>query len=162
MYASLNLNTSIANKLGQADTVEPRAVKLFERAYTSNGVFARLLNRKQTSLLRLDTFKAEHHITHQADMGSMTVPLEAIRGTVNKSEDFDGTFRPTQRHSENRWVKVATAMLRGITLPPVELIKAGGVYYVKDGHHRISAAWALGYSHIDAVVTAMEVREVSA
>jgi len=44
-------------------------------------------------------------------------------------------------------------MVRGLALPPVELIQVGEVYFVVDGHHRISAARALKYTHVDAVVT---------
>jgi ParB-like chromosome segregation protein Spo0J len=48
-------------------------------------------------------------------------------------------------------------MLRGVTLPPVELIQVGDTYFVVDGHHRISAARALKVDHIDATVTVWEV-----
>jgi hypothetical protein len=43
-------------------------------------------------------------------------------------------------------------MMNGITLPPVELIKVGQDYFVRDGHHRISVSRMLGYGSIDAVV----------
>jgi hypothetical protein len=35
-------------------------------------------------------------------------------------------------------------MLGGMTLAPVELIQDGESYFVRDGHHRISVARALG------------------
>jgi hypothetical protein len=38
-------------------------------------------------------------------------------------------------------------------LPPVRLIQVGDVYFVRDGHHRISVAKALGQTEIDAVVS---------
>jgi hypothetical protein len=38
----------------------------------------------------------------------------------------------------------------------VDLIKVGDVYAVRDGHHRISVARALGEAYIDARVTAWE------
>jgi len=41
-------------------------------------------------------------------------------------------------------------------MPAVELIKVGEVYAVRDGHHRISVARALGEDFIDARVTAWE------
>ena len=55
-----------------------------------------------------------------------------------------------------RWLGVARAALRGEHLPPVDLIRAGDVYYVRDGHHRISVARALGQREIDARVTVWE------
>jgi hypothetical protein len=43
-----------------------------------------------------------------------------------------------------------------VVLPPVDLIQLGDVYLVKDGHHRISVAKALGQEVIDAEVTVWE------
>ena len=51
----------------------------------------------------------------------------------------------------------ATAMLRRVDLPPVELIQVGDDYYVQDGHHRVSAARALGYGYVDAIVVVWEI-----
>ena len=38
-------------------------------------------------------------------------------------------------------------------MPPVDLLKVGEFYFVRDGHHRVSIAGALGYHDIDAIVT---------
>ena len=45
------------------------------------------------------------------------------------------------------------AFLHHRYLEPVELIQVDDSYFVKDGHHRISVARALGQSAIDAEVT---------
>jgi hypothetical protein len=42
-------------------------------------------------------------------------------------------------------------------LPPVVLVQVGDVYFVRDGHHRISVARALGQLDIEAEVTVWEV-----
>jgi hypothetical protein len=42
-------------------------------------------------------------------------------------------------------------------LPPVVLVQVGDVYFVRDGHHRISVAHALGQLDIEAEVTAWHV-----
>jgi hypothetical protein len=44
-------------------------------------------------------------------------------------------------------------MRRGVAMPPVDLYRVGEVYFVKDGHHRVSVSRALGYHEIDAHVT---------
>jgi hypothetical protein len=49
-------------------------------------------------------------------------------------------------------------MRRGEALPPVDLLKVGQVYFVKDGHHRVSVAAALGRTDIDAHVTEVVTR----
>jgi uncharacterized ParB-like nuclease family protein len=40
----------------------------------------------------------------------------------------------------------------GRELPPVELVQLGDLYFVRDGHHRISVAQAMGQESIEAEV----------
>ena len=44
--------------------------------------------------------------------------------------------------------------MRGLCLPPVELLAVGDEFFVRDGHHRISVAHALGEQYIEATVLA--------
>ena len=85
------------------------------------------------------------------------MPVRQIRGSEGRCADFDADFRPLQTHSKGRWVNVAVARERGMGLPPVELIQVGDVYFVRDGHHRISVAKALGEEAVDAEVTVLDV-----
>ena len=89
--------------------------------------------------------------------GTRAVPIRQIRGSEGRCEDFDADFRPLQTHSKGRWVKVAVARERGMGLPPVELIQVGDVYFVRDGHHRISVARERGEEAVDAEVTVLDV-----
>jgi hypothetical protein len=41
-------------------------------------------------------------------------------------------------------------------LPPVELIQVGDVFFVRDGHHRVSVARAMGQEYAEAEVTIWE------
>jgi hypothetical protein len=84
--------------------------------------------------------------------GIRTVPVNQIRGSEGRSNDFDRYFNPLQGHTRERWLSVATAREQGKTLPPVKLVQVGDIYFVLDGHHRISVARALGQRDIDAVV----------
>lgn len=86
-------------------------------------------------------------------LGLQVVPLDAIVGTVDRARDFDRRFRPTSRRVRTRWEQIAAAMRRGEAMPPVDLLKIGDLYFVRDGHHRVSVAHALGHSDIDAYVT---------
>ncbi len=86
--------------------------------------------------------------------GLQTVPVRRIVGSEGRTADFDARFRPLHQRFRDRWVSVAAARLRGLRLPPVELIAIGAHYYVRDGHHRISVALALGEEFIEANVTA--------
>ncbi len=86
-------------------------------------------------------------------LGLKVVPISAIVGTVDREHDFDRHFRPTSARVRTRWEQIAAAMRRGDPLPPVDLIKIGEIYFVRDGHHRVSVACALGHADIDAYVT---------
>lgn len=85
--------------------------------------------------------------------GLRTVSLARIRGSEGRSEDFSARFRPLTAHNRERWLRVAVAHLKGIVLPPVELIQVGDDYYVRDGNHRVSVARAFGQESIEALVT---------
>jgi hypothetical protein len=86
-------------------------------------------------------------------IGLQVVPLHLIVGTVDRSRDFDRQFRPTSGRVRSRWEHIAAAMRRGEAMPPVDLLRIGEIYFVRDGHHRVSVAHALGHADIDAYVT---------
>jgi hypothetical protein len=86
-------------------------------------------------------------------LGLQVIALDAIVGTVDRGHDFDRRFRPTSRRVRSRWEQIATAVRRGQPLPPIDVLKIGGIYFVRDGHHRVSVARALGRADIDAYVT---------
>jgi hypothetical protein len=90
--------------------------------------------------------------------GQHVVPLDAIVGTVDRGRDFDRSFRPTTGRVRSRWEHIAAAMRRGEAMPPVDLVRIGQIYFVRDGHHRISVARALGRTEIDAYVTEVVTR----
>jgi hypothetical protein len=88
--------------------------------------------------------------------GLQPVPIRRIVASEGRSQDFDAAFNPLQEGNGDRWTKIATLKLLGYDLPPVELIQVGEDYIVRDGHHRISAAAAMGQESIDAHVTVLE------
>jgi hypothetical protein len=97
-------------------------------------------------------FVSEHSI------GFRVVLLEAIVGTIDRGRDFDRRFRPTTGRVRSRWEQIAAAARRGESLPPVDLVKVEEIYFVRDGHHRVSVARALGRTDIDAYVTEVVTR----
>jgi len=90
--------------------------------------------------------------------GLAVVPLDAIVGTIDRGRDFDRRFRPTSGRVRSRWEQIATAVRRGEALPPVDLVRIGEIYFVRDGHHRVSVARALGLGEIDAYVTEVQTK----
>jgi hypothetical protein len=90
-----------------------------------------------------------------AARGVHEIPLDAIKGTTepNRAAQFDHEFRPT-RLTRCRWLSVWLANHRGTTLPPISVVPVGDGYAIRDGHHRVSVAKALGALMIRAVVAA--------
>jgi hypothetical protein len=96
--------------------------------------------------------------TGQHDLGLQVVPLDAIVGSVDRTTDFDRGLRPTSARLRSRWERIAAAQRRGEALPPVSLYKVGDLYFVRDGHHRVSVAKSLGRKDIDAYVVEVTTR----
>jgi hypothetical protein len=94
----------------------------------------------------------------QVDRGLQVVPLDMIVGTVDRAVDFDRGFRPTSARLRSRWERIAAAQRRGEALPPISLFQIGDLYFVRDGHHRVSVAKSLGRDDIDAYVTEVTTR----
>lgn len=105
----------------------------------------------------LHTEARKARIVSRRFVGIRSVPLAEIAGSEGRSLNFDASFRPVARHLSDRWIGIATAMLRGVAMPPVGLVQMGGRYYVRDGNHRVSVARYLGQCDIEAEVTVWEV-----
>lgn len=89
----------------------------------------------------------------QVDRNVQTVKIDKIKGSVGRCLDFDSKFHSKSgAHKPDRYKKIKESMEKGEYYPVVELYKMADEYYVLDGHHRISAAKALGWVFIDAHV----------
>ncbi len=136
-----------------------RALCLFWRTF-QGGWLRRLwlrLGHRSERLLELGETLCCADIQSSHYAGQKAVEIELIQGTENKSDEFDREFHPLKETSRSRWLNVALERLRGRSLPPVELVEVDGVYYVRDGHHRISVARSLGEAFIDAEIVRMHI-----
>ena len=141
------------------DQERRRGVNLYHGAL-SQGRRGRLwswLFGRSRSLLDLKEVEAKCKVTARSAASSRMVPIEQIRGSQERASDFDRYFYPLMNHTQERWVGIAVARQRGRTLPPVSLVQVGDLYFVLDGHHRISVARALGQEDIEARVTVWQV-----
>lgn len=114
------------------------------------------ISGKPTNLLSYDDIKEKLHIGGPIYRGVKTVKVEQIAGSLNRYHDFDRAFLPKQNELAARWQSVNRAFYTDVNLPPVVLYKVGEVYFVVDGHHRVSVAREQGQDFIEA-----EVRECS-
>jgi hypothetical protein len=82
------------------------------------------------------------------------VPLDKIVGSVGRYRDFDRAFLPRKRIVSERWQRIAALYLNPYSegIPPIEVYKVGGSYFVKDGNHRVSVARQLKFKEIEAYV----------
>jgi len=127
-----------------------KAFKLAARARRRAAIVCRIRSRGGR-VCGLAVF--EERSRSQAARGYREIPLEAIKGTTepNRAAQFDNDFRPTKL-TRCRWQSVWMAFHRGATLPPISVIQVGDAYAIRDGHHRVSVAKALGAPTIAAIV----------
>ena len=141
-----------------SDELSARVRSDFQRARFKsflNGVMA-ALSGQQNALLSYDEVKEKLHVGGPIYRGVQTVPIDKISGSLNRYHDFDRAFLPKQDQLADRWQRVNRAWYEDVSLPPVVLYKVGDVYFVVDGHHRVSVAREQGQEFIEG-----EVRECS-
>ena len=124
------------------------AEKAFRRA-------SRARRRRGAQLCGLAVFDEAERPGPRSGHGVREIPLDAIKGTTepNRAAQFDKDFRPA-RLTRSRWQSVWLALHRGATLPPISVVQFGDAYAIRDGHHRVSVAKALGAPTIRAIVAA--------
>ncbi|MCB0164288.1 MAG: hypothetical protein KDI79_08690 [Anaerolineae bacterium] len=116
------------------------------------------LSWRSRRLLSLADVIGNDSVKNALYLGTHPVSLDQIRGSASpgKCKDFDSNFQLVNGHNSKRWAGIYQARTSGRGLPPVTLIRVGEVYFVEDGHHRISVAWALGDAEIEGHITIWE------
>lgn len=99
-------------------------------------------------------------VAHARELGLRSVPLDEIAGTAvggpaQRGADFLPLPRFRSANWRGRWQRIRRAVDGLEVLPPVDLVKYDGRYWVTDGHNRVAAALYSGQVEIDAVVTAL-------
>ena len=130
------------------------ALGLYSRMANSGKIHRtlNLLRHRSRKLADLETSKPETCKQSRHYAGQQSIAIDQIKGTEGREVDFDDAFNPLHDRLRSRWLGVASVRLSGKELPPVEVVRMGGDYYVQDGHHRISVARALGEQFVDAEV----------
>src|SRR5919197_595128 len=87
-------------------------------------------------------------------MGSYTgeVPLSVIVGSAGRRDALDADFTLVNKALEDRQRRVAESFADGRFPPPLDLVRLGELYFVRDGHHRVSVARSLGWDSLPATV----------
>jgi len=127
-----------------------------KRAATRS-LIARLTGRSD-ALLSFEEVRQKLKATVGAGRQLRDIPLDAIVGSVGRTSDFTRDFLPRSDNNQQRWARVKAAMDAPAGVPPIEVYQVGGVYFVLDGNHRVSAARAGGATHIQAYVADVQSR----
>ena len=143
----------------QTETTGTWTLMEAERAFKSaararrRAALADRMKRRSRRLCGLAVYDETRRAASVGGRGVREIPLEAVRGTTepNRAAQFDREFRPAPV-TRSRWQSVWLAFHRGATLPPISVIRVGDDYAIRDGHHRVSVAKALGAVSIRAVV----------
>jgi hypothetical protein len=133
------------------------AERAFERAARARrraSITRRLRGRRSTAPASLSVHDQRELPRRSAARARVQeIALDAITGTLEpgRAREFDHDFRPSKR-TRKRWLSVWIAEHTGTGLPPIDLIRIGDAYAIRDGHHRVSVARARGAVVIDALV----------
>jgi len=109
-------------------------------------------------LLSLDEVRSILRPEGETYLGMQAVPIDRIVGSEGRYRDFNHHFLPRFDHLRPRWVRVDLAHYKEINLPPIQLYEAGGLYFVRDGNHRVSVARLQGTRAIDAEVISLNTK----
>jgi uncharacterized ParB-like nuclease family protein len=117
-----------------------------------------LLTRRARTLLSFDEVVRMARLEAQVDRGVGEIPLAQIKGSEGRVKDFDASFLPLNSRLKERWARLDVLMESGVEMPPIDVYRLGDVYFVKDGHHRVSVASHLGWKTIRAHVVEVRTR----
>jgi hypothetical protein len=77
----------------------------------------------------------------------------AVAGPAQRGSDFLPLPPFRSRNWQSRWQRILKAIESLAILPPIDLVRYAGKYWVLDGHNRVAAAHYVGQVEIDANVT---------
>jgi hypothetical protein len=118
-------------------------------------VFTRL-RRQPNGLLCFDAVRTQLGFRGLADQGLQEIDVDKVVGSVGRHLDFSSNFQPRRDSSRDRWLQIRRAHEEMRGLPPIEVYQIDDVYFVSDGHHRMSVARAMNLLSIAAIVTKVE------
>jgi hypothetical protein len=151
------------NEPSRSIAIRKQSYALFNRVMLIGYVrrFFNCLSRKSSELFSLSNLLRKGAPLNATEIGLQTIPLQLVVGSENRCKDFDNQFAPFSELNHQRWLRISDMFIKGESIPAVELIQIGQFYFVRDGHHRISVAKALGKKFIDAKVTVFKLSERS-
>ena len=117
----------------------------------------RVRRRAATPLPYLNDAHSDVRRARPVPVGLRTIPVDEIAGTaVGGGDQRGGDFLPLKpfrgRNWSGRWQRLNRAQDSLAILPPIEVVKHRGRYWVVDGHNRVALALYNGQPEIDATI----------
>ncbi len=109
------------------------------------------LKQCSVDLFSSEDVRSRLRLIQRTERGLQEIPLDRIRGSVGRYDDFTSAFLPRKEHLRQRWERVDVAMKAGKT-PPIDVYQVGESYFVIDGNHRVSIARQSRLQTIEAFV----------
>lgn len=130
--------------------------RVFQRGKRNTSSFRKML-KSSKELLSLEELTGIAKPQGGSLVGSMEISVHKIIGSEDRSGDFAQGFLPTKPWMKSRWIKVCLLMMEGNLEEPIDVLEYGGVYFVRDGHHRVSVSKKLKREFLRARVTKLQV-----
>lgn len=115
-----------------------------------------LLNPEEAQMISFNQIKQIIKPENETYMGMQAIPVSKIVGSEGRYKDFDNQFFPKNSFMKERWERVDSAIINDIVLPPIRVYELAGLYFVRDGNHRVSVAKSKGVEFIDAEVVSLQ------
>lgn len=115
-----------------------------------------ILNPDEATLISFSDVKKLLKPKNEVYKGMQVIPINLIVGSEGRYQDFDNHFFPKSNFLKSRWEHVDMAHYQDVNLPPISVYELGGLYFVRDGNHRVSVAKAQGIEFIDAEVVSLQ------
>jgi hypothetical protein len=105
-------------------------------------------------LLDLGQIQRQLRLGAPVEEGIETIAVAQIIGSVGRSRDFDGCFRPIHSALKKRLDEIRRAGPAMLD-EPIVVVRVDRAYFVSDGHKRVALARLEGREFIDAQVSHM-------
>lgn len=115
-----------------------------------------ILNPEEAAMISFKQIRDIIKPQNETYIGMQTIPISKIVGSEGRYKDFDNQFFPRNSYMKERWEHVDDAAIKDIILPPIRVYELGGLYFVRDGNHRVSVAKSRGTEFIDAEIVSLK------
>ncbi|MCB0214683.1 MAG: ParB-like nuclease domain-containing protein [Anaerolineae bacterium] len=109
------------------------------------------ITRQPNMLLSFETVRQALGLQDMVRRGLQDIEIDAIVGSVGRDWEFTRTFLPKSGFTRDRWQQVAD-FCPCEDIQPILVYKVSNIYFVVDGHHRVSVCRLRGEKTMKAFV----------